>query len=377
MADVSHDPFPRPGFRDRLRARFHGLVASPSFQSWAASFPLTRGVARREGEALFDLVSGFVQSQALWALVKLDVFSDLKVQSLSAQALGLKHGIETRRMELLLRAGVAMGLLKTAGNHFALSRKGAALQGVPGLSAMILHHDVLYRDLADPISVLKGEKETELANFWPYVFAGDMPADQAQTYSQLMSDSQRLVVEDTLRVTNFKESQQLLDVGGGSGAFLARVAQSAPHLQGRVFDLPEVVPHATANFERLGLADRLGAVGGSFLNDALPKGADTISLVRVLYDHTDDTVEHLFDRVFNALEPGGRLIISEPMLGDRTPHRPGDVYFAFYCLAMQTGQARQPQRIAELAMSAGFTEVKRPKMPRPFVTSVVEARKPV
>ena len=44
------------------------LVARPGFQSWAAHFPLTRGRARADGAALFEVVQGFVQSQVLMAL---------------------------------------------------------------------------------------------------------------------------------------------------------------------------------------------------------------------------------------------------------------------------------------------------------------------
>ncbi len=39
-----------------------------------------------------------------------------------------------------------------------------------GSRQMIAHHDILYRDLADPVALLRGEVDTELAEFWPYVF---------------------------------------------------------------------------------------------------------------------------------------------------------------------------------------------------------------
>lgn len=65
------DPVPRTSLWDRLRLRRDTLVASPAFQSWAARFPLTKRVARRDGERLFDLVAGFAYSQALHATVSL------------------------------------------------------------------------------------------------------------------------------------------------------------------------------------------------------------------------------------------------------------------------------------------------------------------
>jgi demethylspheroidene O-methyltransferase len=106
----------------------------------------------------------------------------------------------------------------------------------------------------------------------------------------------------------------------------------------------------------------------------LPRGADAISLVRVLYDHADETVALLLRRVREALPPGGRVIVSEPMTGGARPSRPGDTYFALYTMAMGTGRTRSAEEIAALLTAAGFAEVVIRPTRRPFVTSVVEAR---
>ena len=63
------------------------IFASPSFQRFISKVPILRRVARQEGEALFDLVMGFVQSQALYALVKLNTLEHLLDGPLSLEAL--------------------------------------------------------------------------------------------------------------------------------------------------------------------------------------------------------------------------------------------------------------------------------------------------
>ncbi len=79
-------------------------------------------------------------------------------------------------MAVLLKAGAAIGLLaKRRDDTWTLTRRGAALATVPGLAGMIRHHAVLYRDLADPVAFFRGETETELAAFWPYVFVPGRP----------------------------------------------------------------------------------------------------------------------------------------------------------------------------------------------------------
>ena len=122
--------------------------------------------------------------------------------------------------------------------------------------------------------------------------------------------------------------------------------------------------------------DRLTIHPGSFRDESLPARADTISLIRVLYDHSDETVRGLLSAVYIALPPGGRLIISEPMTGWDRPERAGDAYFALYCLAKRTGRARSAAQISDLLQAAGFTSIHAPRTGRPFVTSVITAVRP-
>lgn len=293
---------------------------------------------------------------------------------MGATALGHRCRIPADRMAVLLRAAVSMDLLKiTRGGEFKLSRKGAALVGVPGLREMILHHSVLYADLADPVAFFRGEVETQLAGFWPYVFGADGQGDPqvAATYSDLMAQSQLMVAQDTLSVVSFKGTKTLMDIGGGTGAFLRAALLATPDLRGTLFDLPEVVAKAPQG----GLSDRINVAGGSFRHDPLPKGADAISLIRVLYDHADETVAALLSKIYDVLPAGGKLIISEPMTGGDTPHRAGDAYFSLYTMAMRTGKARSADQIMKACQAAGFTTVSALKSQRPFITSVVVAEK--
>ncbi|WP_179380760.1 methyltransferase [Jannaschia marina] len=360
----------RPGWRQRL-------VASPRFQAWAARFPLTRGLVRRDGAALFDLVAGFCHSQILAALVHFDIPARLMERPANAAALGLACDMPEARMQVLLQGGAALGLLRRRRDgRFALTRRGAALAGVPGLADMIRHHDVLYRDLADPVAFFRGDVETELATFWPYVFGGEMAPEAAARYSALMADSQALVAEDTLACVSLKGVTRLCDVGGGTGAFLRAAARANPEMALTLFDLPEVAASARARFTAEGLSDRVDIRPGSFRDDPLPRGCDAISLIRVLYDHDDATVAALLAKCREALPPGGRLIVSEPMSGGARPERAGDAYFALYTMAMRTGRTRSHSEIAALARDAGFAVARPGRTPRPFVTRVLQARVP-
>ncbi len=355
------------------------LLARPSFQEFAGRVPGIRRIARRDGAEIFDIVQGFVRSQALFALVSLDVPERLMDGPASVDMLALATGVHKERMQILLQAGAGLGLLKRKRDgRFGLTRKGAAMAGVPGLRQMILHHGAFYRDMGDPVALLKGEAETELAAFWPYVFGarGDVDPDVTRTYSDLMAESQRLVAKDTLAAVSLAGVQKLVDIGGGSGAFLAEVARVYPDMQLVLFDLPQVMPTARERLERVGLGERIERIGGSFRENPLPAGADAMSLIRVLYDHDDASVADLLAKVFNALPPGGHLLISEPMSGGATPDPITDVYFAFYTLAMRTGRTRSVETIREMCREAGFVQVEAQRPARSYVTATVTAVKP-
>lgn len=335
-------------------------------------------MARKDGEALFDLVAGFVHSQVLRAFVDLDMAARLSDRPKRAEELALEAGLSPDRMRVLCQAAASLNLMqRRRDGRFALGRLGAALPGIPGLSQMIAHHDVLYRDLENAAGFFSDGSETELADFWPYVFGatGDVPPETAETYSELMAQSQTLVAEEALRVVDLRGVRTLLDVGGGTGAFLTAAGLAHPDVGLHLFDLPVVANGAAARFQRNGLTGRTTITGGNFRTDAIPPGADAISLVRVLYDHSDETVRMLLAKVHAALAEGGRLIVAEPMSGGQRPMRSTDAYFAVYCMAMRTGRVRSAEDIANLLTEAGFSGAASVRTSRPFITGVVTAQK--
>ena len=361
---------PAPDLPFRPAGWVNRLVAAPRFQAICARVPGLRGIARREGAAIFDLMQGFVQSQMLMALVELRVLHLLADGPATADALARRLDVPPERMAILLQAGAAMQLLRRKRDQFRLARRGAAFLAVPGLADMVRHHDVLYADLADPVAFIRGQTQPTLAEFWPYVFGakGAMDPDQTARYSRLMAESQHLVAQEALTHLSLRGARRLLDVGGGTGVFLRAVRARYPALDLALFDLPDVVAQAA-------LPADIARHGGSFRTDPLPEGADVISLVRVLYDHSDDTVCALLAKVHAALPPGGRVLIIEPMSGGLRPDPQTDVYFSVYTLAMQTGQTRSAARISELLSGAGFTDISGEKADRRFVTCVLQARK--
>lgn len=367
-------------WRQAWRAWVQSKVTSHAFRRWAAGFWLTRPLVRRRAAQLFDLVSGFVYTQVLLACVRLDLFEKLAAGGpQTAATLAQRLDLPLRSMQRLLDAAVALRLLAVVEDGaYGLGSLGAPMVGNSALAAMVEHHAAFYADLRDPVALLRTEGAgTALSAYWPYAAYAQPQALSTRAvagYSELMTASQPMVIEEVLDAYPLQRHRCLLDVGAGEGRFLAAVAERAPALKLMLFDLPPVADLARARLASLGLGERVQAHGGSFFDDALPQGADIVTLVRVLFDHDDSHALAILRAARAALPVGGTLLVAEPMAQAAGAQAMGDAYFGFYLLAMGRGQPRSAQALTALVRSAGFDAVRSLPTRLPLQAGVLVAR---
>lgn len=357
-----------------LRQRFYRWQARPGVQRRALGFFPTRRLARQRARALFDLCAGFTYSQVLALCEQLELFERLADAPLGLDQLASSARIPPQRLAPLLDAAVTLELLASDGDRYGLGPLGAARLGNPGVAAMVRHHDRLYRDLADPLRLVKEPAaKTALAEYWAYAGRGErlgLSAEQIAGYSELMASSQAFIAAQVLRAFDFSRCRRLLDVGGGYGAFATAVAERWPALHVTVFDLPAVASGARRRIEAAGCGDRVRAQGGDLFRGELPEGFDTVSLVRVLHDHDEPAVLMLLERLRAAMPPDGQLLIAEPLRGSGG----SEAYFAWYFLAMGQGRLRSVDEYADLLVAAGFEPPQSLRTPLPLLARVLLTR---
>jgi demethylspheroidene O-methyltransferase len=351
------------------------LLASPGFQRFAASFVLTRPIARRRARALFDLVAGFTYSQILAACIQTGLLEVLADGPHDLATIAPRIDLPPAGADRLLRAAAALGLAQPVGSFWALGADGAAILGNRGIAEMVAHHSLLYADLADPVALLRrGGGGGQLSRLWHYAEssgAGDAAA--VADYSALMAASQAMVAAQVIAAYPFHRHRRLLDVGGGEGGFLTSVGAQAPALGLGLYDLPPVAERARSRLADAGLAARARVFGGNFLCDSLPQGYDCVSLIRVLHDHDDTPALALLRNIHAALPPGGTLLIAEPMAQTPGAEQSGDAYFGFYLLAMGSGRPRSITAIAGMLRAVGFSRTKLVRTAMPLTARAIVA----
>jgi hypothetical protein len=114
--------------------------------------------------------------------------------------------------------------------------------------------------------------------------------------------------------------RNIVDVGGGTGAMLAEILRSHPHVHGTLVDLPGTVARSQEIFQAAGVADRVTSSGQSFF-DPLPAGADVYLLKKVLNDWPDRETVAILRRCAEAARPAGRVLVTAGVVAQDEPRR--------------------------------------------------------
>ncbi len=370
---------PQRSLKVRYVARRNAVFANPKFQYWAAKLPLINRIARSRASGAFDLLAGFTYTQILRACVESGLFDVLAKGPVDHRTVASKIDVSNEAALTLLRAARALKLSEEAApDGWMLGEQGAVLAADKGAQAMVRHHHLLYRDLYDPLALLRKDRKeaTALSRYWSYAGALHGAAEsgrETSEYSQLMAASQHFVADQVLASFRFPASARLLDIGGGHGAFLRRMGEANPGLHLGLFDLPEVVETGRRILANSVGESRVTAHPGDFFNSDIPGGYDIVSLVRILHDHDDEPAAKLLANIRKSLAPGSRLLIAEPMAQMPGAEGMGEAFFGMYLWAMGSGRARSPAEISAMLRAAGFARTQIIATPQPVNAGLIVA----
>ncbi|MDR3747319.1 MAG: methyltransferase, partial [Acidobacteriota bacterium] len=158
-----------------------------------------------------------------------------------------------------------------------------------------------------------------------------------------------------------------LDLGGGSGAYSIAFAKAAPELHAEVVDLADVLPLTQEHIRKAGLADRISTREGDMMTVPLENGAyDVVLLSAICHMYSPEENQQLVRRAFDALAPGGRLVVADFILeADKTAPRSGALFALNMLVGTRAGASYSEPEYASWMKAAGFSETKRVRIPGP------------
>jgi 2,7-dihydroxy-5-methyl-1-naphthoate 7-O-methyltransferase len=139
--------------------------------------------------------------------------------------------------------------------------------------------------------------------------------------------------------------EQVVDVGGGTGAMLRALLAAHSHLHGTLFDLPQVVAAAEPT-------ERLAVVAGNFLEDRLPRG-DAYVLSQIVHGWPDDGAAQILGRCVEAGGNNARVLLVEGVISEQPTA--DEASFDLFMLTLSGGRQRTLDDFRRLADSVGLT----------------------
>ena len=170
---------------------------------------------------------------------------------------------------------------------------------------------------------------------------------------------------------------KILDLGAGSAVWSLSMAQADPAAEVTAVDWPAVLGLAEAQASKLGLSERFTAVPGNYHDVDLPAATFDLALVgNVTHLETPDGNRALLARIFDALKPGGSVVIFDILEGQEQ----GDLSRALYILglALRTtaGHVYSYPELADFLVTMGFERVSMTPLPvPPFTMGLVSGQK--
>jgi hypothetical protein len=263
--------------------------------------------------AVKRLGNAFCEAKLLLSAVELGVFTALDAGSATEGELRERLDLQPRGVRDFLDALVVLGLLERSGERYANSRAASRVlvRGKDSYAGGFLEraNRMLYPAWGRLTEALRtGAPQAADA-------LGAMQADPAKLaqYLDMMDSVNVQLVPDILASLPWAQVGTVVDVGGARGNLVGRIAQAHPALRGAVFDLPAIAPAAAAHLTALGVADRISYRSGDFFTDPLPR-AEVVVIGHVLHNWSPDQRAALVKRAYDAVLPGGALLVYDAML---------------------------------------------------------------
>ncbi|WP_433544478.1 methyltransferase (plasmid) [Streptomyces sp. CA-294286] len=278
-----------------------------------------------------------------------------------------------RAADILLLGSTALGLTVKEGDRYSAAALISSLhtEGVwqKLKDTVAFEQHIVYEGQADFVESLRENTNVGLRR---------IPGDHPDLYHRLsqhphlesvfyryMRSWSQLANEHLVAELDLGNAGHLLDCGGGDAVNAIALARHNPGLQVTILEIPTSAAVTEKKIAEAGLSDRIEVHPGDMFTERFPSDNDCVLFAHQLVIWTPEENTLLLRKAYEALKPGGRVVIFNSMSNDA-----GDgpliaaldsVYFA--ALPAEGGMI-YPWRLYEQCLrDAGFSSAQRIAVP--------------
>jgi hypothetical protein len=299
---------------------------------------------------MIRLLMGYIPTRVLYVAVKLGIADHISDDGASASDLAQKLGVHSGALYRVLRTLAGIGVLHQDENDlFFLTPLGKTLRKDSPQSVRdyaIYSHEFVYDGFRNITESVRTGKPV-IDDFFAYLRSNP---ELETIFHAGIGNRGRIETKAILQAFDFSKCRQVVDVGGGNGAFLSSLLASHEQVSGVLFDQESAIRAAESG--RGGSLPRCRLVAGDFF-DRVPSGGDIYILKRVLFDWTDNEAIKILENCRKASDGEARLLIIEPLIGPPNEQTPAHLYDMTF-LVLLTGRVRTQDEYTALLSQAGF-----------------------
>jgi ubiquinone/menaquinone biosynthesis C-methylase UbiE len=330
---------------------------------------------------LLDSTFAFAITSVLAAAIELDLCTAINRGADTIQKLAEATSSTQRGLRILLDALAGCGWLTKRGDRYALtpwaaqylSKESSAYAGGIVFQSKMLRNQ--WDRLAEVVRTGKS---------WHAIEGRD---DRGEFFSEFvgslygMNAAAAEAVAGMLWKSKPPVACEVLDIGAGSGVWSLAVARAVPHARVTVADWPAVVEKATKPFvTRENMGDRYQYLPGNFREvDFGNSKFDVAYLGHICHSEGAENTRTLFQRIYRALQPGGRLIIADMLPDEQRSKATFALLFAVNMLVnTDAGDTFTLAEYRQWLKNAGFRTVETWDVPAPspiIVATKAESRR--
>lgn len=308
---------------------------------------------------LAGMLWGKAQSHLLFVAAKLDIADLLQDGPKSTTDLAKATSTHAPSLYRALRALAGMGVFaEIEPRYFALTPLADLLRtnapsSLKGLALMTGSewHNRSWEHLLESVHTGKSYFEN-IHGVGLYEYLRQHPADQDNLAEAMASMSKQDAVV-VCAAYDFSTFHTLVDVGGGTGYFLAAILKATPTLRGILLDQPGVADQARPRMKAEGLEDRCQVVGGDFFS-SVPQGGDGYTIKGVIFNWDDERTTQILANCRQAMNPRGRVLVIESVMPPGNAPSPAKVLDIEMLVGTDGGVARTEAEFRGLFARAGL-----------------------
>jgi len=263
---------------------------------------ITRSTPTVGPDRVMEVAAGFMAAKHLFTACELGLFEAIADGPVSIEEAAGQLGLDADRLRVVADANVALGFVER--NHQGYSNAPVAQAFLSGQSQVDLSPLLrFWNRFSYPMwTQMEHSVRTGQAN------APDFAVLDAETQRVFSHGVEAITHPTALGLAacyDFGHHQNVTDLGGGTGSFLAAIRERHPHLNLTLFELPGAAVVARAK-----LAEQpIDVIAGDMFRDPIPSDQDAVIIANVAHIFGPQRNLDLLRIVRKALQPGARVLL--------------------------------------------------------------------